>query len=565
MNSYLKFFFMTMLIQISIFSFGQNVGISILTPAGKLHVKGTADVPQLIIDANSPQTNVNPLFKLRKSDGTDLLWLHSDDSTNCFLGLKAGRLNVIGPQGINNSFIGSRAGYSNTNGRDNTALGTNAFFSNTKGGQNIAIGTNALFTQSFAPGATWYQSNNVAVGFEALYSNQPTSSASGVNNTAVGTSAMHTNTTGAQNTAIGAYALLLNTNGTSNTAIGYTAMNSNTTATENTAVGKGALTLQSYDSEGAAWPSANVAVGFEALYSNQPVTINSGYQNTAIGHTALRANTTGTDNTGCGYDVLHANTTGFYNTANGAYALWNNINGIQNTGNGVQSLYATSSGNNNTALGYNSLSYNTTGSSNTAVGVGAYFSMFAGQNTTCLGYGSGGVVNADNRVEFGNSSNNWIGGQVSWSTFSDSRIKDDVREDVPGLNFINRLRPVTYHLNIHRENEMTHKDKVIGEWDSKYDIEKTKTTGFLAQDVEQAALAIGYDFSGVQKPENPDDLYSLRYSDFVVPLVKAVQEQQALIVNQQNRIENQQTQIENQQTQIDALLKRIEALERKIQ
>jgi hypothetical protein len=51
------------------------------------------------------------------------------------------------------------------------------------------------------------------------------------------------------------------------------------------------------------------------------------------------------------------------------------------------------------------------------------------------------------------------------------------------------------------------------------------------------------------QPGNPDELYSLRYSDFVVPPVKAVQEQQALI--------------ESQQTQIDALLKRIEALEKK--
>jgi uncharacterized coiled-coil protein SlyX len=42
-------------------------------------------------------------------------------------------------------------------------------------------------------------------------------------------------------------------------------------------------------------------------------------------------------------------------------------------------------------------------------------------------------------------------------------------------------------------------------------------------------------------------LYGLRYAEFVVPLVKAVQEQQAFI--------------ENQQKQIDELLRRIEELE----
>ena len=38
-----------------------------------------------------------------------------------------------------------------------------------------------------------------------------------------------------------------------------------------------------------------------------------------------------------------------------------------------------------------------------------------------------------------------------------------------------------------------------------------------------------YDFSGVDKPKNENDMYGLRYSEFVVPLVKAMQEQQQMI------------------------------------
>lgn len=38
----------------------------------------------------------------------------------------------------------------------------------------------------------------------------------------------------------------------------------------------------------------------------------------------------------------------------------------------------------------------------------------------------------------------------------------------------------------------------LGEWEGKYDIERIKMTGFLAQEVEQAALLSGYDFSGIQ-------------------------------------------------------------------
>ena len=41
----------------------------------------------------------------------------------------------------------------------------------------------------------------------------------------------------------------------------------------------------------------------------------------------------------------------------------------------------------------------------------------------------------------------------------------------------------------------------------------------------------------MDKPQTKDGLYGLRYSDFVVPLVKAMQEQQLIIENQQNQIE----------------------------
>ena len=52
-------------------------------------------------------------------------------------------------------------------------------------------------------------------------------------------------------------------------------------------------------------------------------------------------------------------------------------------------------------------------------------------------------------------------------------------------------------------------------------------------EVEKAADEIGYDFNGLHKPNGPNDLYGLGYTDFVVPLVKAVQEQQKMIDNQQ--------------------------------
>jgi trimeric autotransporter adhesin len=87
------------------------------------------------------------------------------------------------------------------------------------------------------------------------------------------------------------------------------------------------------------------------------------------------------------------------------------------------------------------------------------------------------------------------------------------------------------------------------DYNGKNDIEKIKFTGFLAQDVERAARESNYDFSGVTVPKNDHDLYTLSYEQFVVPLVKAVQEQQAII--------------EFLKKQNDALAKRVETLEKR--
>lgn len=145
---------------------------------------------------------------------------------------------------------------------------------------------------------------------------------------------------------------------------------------------------------------------------------------------------------------------------------------------------------------------------------------------TAIGYNA--VSTGDNRIRIGNSSVTNIGGQVSWTTLSDGRYKQHIAENVKGLDFILKLRPVTYNLDIHALN----KDLQVrdtSEWSSKYDIEKICFSGFIAQEVESTAKSIDYEFSGVDKPLNPNGQYGLRYAEFVVPLVKAMQEQQQQI------------------------------------
>jgi len=96
---------------------------------------------------------------------------------------------------------------------------------------------------------------------------------------------------------------------------------------------------------------------------------------------------------------------------------------------------------------------------------------------------------------------------------------------------------VLFHTNLHTtfmgvKNESEHEPEYVSN-SNKGDI---VYSGFIGQEVEAAAREVGYDFSGVVPPQNEQDHYSLRYAEFVVPLVKAVQEQQKMIEQMQNRI-----------------------------
>ncbi|MBI2049663.1 hypothetical protein HYT32_02035 [Candidatus Roizmanbacteria bacterium] len=97
-------------------------------------------------------------------------------------------------------------------------------------------------------------STNTALGITALPSNT-----TATDNTAVGNRAMEDTTTGGQNTAIGATALLRNTTGARNTAVGLGSLASNNSV-DNTALGHFALTSNT--------SSGNVAIGYNAIYGN---------------------------------------------------------------------------------------------------------------------------------------------------------------------------------------------------------------------------------------------------------------------------------------------------------
>ena len=203
--------------------------------------------------------------------------------------------------------------------------------------------------------------------------------------------------------------------------------------------------------------------------------------------------------------------------------------------------------------------------------MGSYADVTAGDLNNATAIGAGALVDASNKVRIGNTDVTSIGGEVGWTSYSDERIKDNIQENVPGLDFIKALRPVTYHFSVSKQNKLLgiksiDVNKMMSDLkniklpglkgmqvppvnipnmkindianEKNHEIEKVQFTGFLAQDVEKAANNIGYDFSGIDKSGK---IMGLRYSDFVVPLVKAVQE-----LSKQN--EDLQKQIEELKT-----------------
>lgn len=298
----------------------------------------------------------------------------------------------------------------------------------------------------------------------------------------------------------------------------------------------------------------NVAVGFQAMRFNDagdgedPSSIGAGYENTAVGYKALSG---GWGNTAIGYMAMASNSTaGDKNTAIGHSALYQLGKGGSNVAVGYATMYQTSNGTGNTAVGNNALGAVFDGSGNSALGeaagahaadvmegtfLGAHTSAEQGlSNFTVIGYGV--TVNQSNQVRVGNEDITSIGGKVGWTTFSDGRYKQNLRDNVPGLAFINRLKPLTYTLNIAAIKAQA--QSTISNNRLKGDVQQPQRgtaynqsgnsaqlyTGFVAQEVAAIADSLHYQFSGVDKPEKENGFYGLRYAEFVVPLVKAVQE-----------------------------------------
>jgi hypothetical protein len=282
--------------------------------------------------------------------------------------------------------------------------------------------------------------------------------------------------------------------------------------------------------EGVTTGSYNTMVG---VSSGRKMT--SGASNSGLGVNALEGNTTGANNTGIGMSALAANTTGVENIAIGKSALACNTTTGGNVAIGYNSQYLAVGGLTNVSIGPSSFTAALTGADNTGVGPAVGISLTSGSNNLLLGHDAGrtgspggAISTASNRIVLGdeNISNAHI--QVDWTVASDQRDKTDFNNLDLGLDFVNKLNPVTY------------------KWDkrSKYnkDLSVTPTgehkedwldIGFKAQEVEALEIEAGYN------KDNKTNLtinlssdgkqYGVQYAKFVPILVNAIKELKAEI------------------------------------
>jgi hypothetical protein len=188
--------------------------------------------------------------------------------------------------GDGNMVFGKDAMGSATNTADYcVAIGFEALKLN-KGRFNVAIGYSSMSTVSATAGAT-YGEENVAIGYQTLYSLGTAGNSAGYYNVAIGSLSGNKLTTGNSNTFIGPYTGQNGTTGYSNVGISRNALNKLTEGYHNNGIGQNALytlTTGKY----------NTAIGSNAGYTT------NGDNNVFIGYYAGRLNT-GTGNVFVGY------------------------------------------------------------------------------------------------------------------------------------------------------------------------------------------------------------------------------------------------------------------------
>ena len=148
-----------------------------------------------------------------------------------------------------------------------------------------------------------------------------------------------------------------------------------------------------------------------------------------------------------------------------------------------------------------------TGSYNTAVGYGALANVTTGYGITGIGYGVKSSAATDNTeiiigYNITGKGSNTATAPVAWGVPSDRRLKTDIKDSDLGLDFVEKLHPVSFRMKGSSNQHVNY--------------------GFIAQEVEQALA--GRDANMVGPTGDKMKTYTLIYTDLIAPVVKAIQE-----------------------------------------
>jgi hypothetical protein len=265
-----------------------------------------------------------------------------------------------------------------------------------------------------------------------------------------------------------------------------------------------------------------------------------GNENLWLGTNALNALAAGgLGNTAVGVGAMQYDATGDYNTAFGNAAL--NKNTLDhNTAVGYLACYR-NTGEGNTAVGSLALRMHTStndGSFNTAVGADALKDVKSGVGNAGLGVGagtsyspSGKIENQDNIICLGDNDITYLYCNVDLTYTSDGRDKTDVEDFTAGLDWIEAMRPITYHWD--KRSWYTERDKETDEIISQTEPDGThkkdkKNIGFIAQEVLEIEKVHGFG-------NNRDDMltvdltgdgsnYGMKNAALIPVLVNAIKE-----------------------------------------
>jgi len=206
---------------------------------------------------------------------------------------------------------------------------------------------------------------------------------------------------------------------------------------------------------------------------------------------------------------------------------------------GNYALQSNTTASNNTAVGYAALTANTTGTQNVALGKSAGNQITTGNYNVCIGYdtrtsavgssaqiviGTSVIGTANNAVFIGTSAghvrNDFLD-DATWDQVSDVRKKTNIEDSSMGLEFINKLRTVIFNFKAPSE--------FPEEW-AEYNANQTepltenKKIGLIAQEVKEVIDELGIEHYDGTWGEKPNGQQEIGPSDYIFPLIKAVQE-----------------------------------------